>query len=290
VHPDGHVNDVRFVPDLVPRLRELVPGPRIFLGDRQFCIPKDMALYATEEDHFLIRWHKNVPFTRDTTKSMRTGVDGQGRKYHEEWGWLCRAKHKHRRWLRRITLERPGEEPIIVVSDLVDADRYPAVDLLELYLARWGIERVFQQVTEVFGLEGLIGSSPEATLFQFAFCLVLYNILQVIRAYVSQGSGHPMAEVSTEKLFLDVQNQLIAWNELTEPAETIEVILPMDRKATCTRLRKLLGNAWTEVWRKSPRQTRRPPAHIRKRSHSSAFRLLQANQRPKSMPAKHSTG
>src|SRR5271155_1655689 len=31
VHPDGHANDVRFVPDLLPRLRDLVPGPRIFL-------------------------------------------------------------------------------------------------------------------------------------------------------------------------------------------------------------------------------------------------------------------
>jgi hypothetical protein len=290
VHPDGHVNDVRFVPDLVPRLRELVPGPRIFLGDRQFCIPEHMTLYGTEKDHFLIRWHKNVPFTRDTTEAVRTGVDAQGRKYHEEWGWLGREKHKHRQRVRRITLERPGAEPIILVTDLVDADHYPAADLLELYLARWGIERVFQQVTEVFGLDGLIGSSPEATLFQFAFCLVLYNILQVIRAYVSQGSGHPVAEVSTEKLFLDVQNQLIAWNELMEPAETIEVILPMDLKATCARLRKLLDKAWTEVWRKAPQQKRRPAAHTGKRSHSSAFRLLQANRRPTSKPATASTG
>jgi hypothetical protein len=289
-HPDGHVNDVRFVPDLVPRLRELVPGPRIFLGDRQFCAPEHMALYANGEDHFLIRWHKNVPFTRDTTEPMRTGVDAKGRKYHEEWGWLGGPNNKHRRRVRRITLERPGAESIILVTDLMDADRYPAADLLELYLARWGIERVFQQVTEVFGLAGLIGSSPEATLFQFAFCLVLYNILQVIRAYVSQGSGHALAEVSTEKLFLDVQNQLIAWNELIEPKETIEVILALDLKATCTRLRKLLDKAWTETWRKAPQQTRRPAAHSGKRSHSSAFRLLQANRRPKSKPATPSTG
>src|SRR5207248_1144363 len=138
-------------------------------------------------------------------------------------------------------------EDIILVTDLEDAERYSATDLLELYLCRWGIERVFQQVTEVFGLQGLIGSSPEATLFQFSFCLVLYNILQVVRAYVAQASNHRVADVSTEKLFLDVQNQLIAWNELLEPKETLKQIQPVDLKQTCARLKQLLRKVWKDV-------------------------------------------
>lgn len=289
-HADGQANDIRFVPQLVPRLRELVPGPRLFVADRQFCNVEHLPLYVADQDHFLIRYHKNVTFTRDRTRPVRRGADAQGRAYHEEWGWLGRPGHKKRRWVRRITLQRPGAEAVILVTDLVDPDRYAAADVLELYLARWGIERVFQQVTEVFGLEGLIGSSPEATLFQFAFCLVLYNIVQVIRAYVAQGSGQAVADVSTEKLFLDVQNQLIAWNELVGPKATLAVIEPFDLKATCAQLRKLLGGAWTEVWRKAPRQHRRPAPHPGKRRHSSAFRLLQATRRPKSKPAKGSTG
>jgi hypothetical protein len=36
-------------------------------------------------------------------------------------------------------------------------------------LQRWGIEQVFQKVTEVFHLQGLIGGTPKATIFQFAF-------------------------------------------------------------------------------------------------------------------------
>ena len=45
-----------------------------------------------------------------------------------------------------------------------------------------GIERMFQQVAEVFHLATLIGGSPEATVFQLAFCLLLYNMIQVVRA------------------------------------------------------------------------------------------------------------
>jgi hypothetical protein len=41
-------------------------------------------------------------------------------------------------------LVRPGEETIILLTDLLDAAQYPATALLELYGARWSIERVFQ--------------------------------------------------------------------------------------------------------------------------------------------------
>jgi hypothetical protein len=275
VHPDGQVNDIRFVPDLVPQVRALVPGPRIFLGDRQFCNLEHLPWYVADGDHFLIRYHNNVTFTRDTTRPPRTGVDKEGRPYEEEWGWLGRAGHKQRRYMRRITLHRPQTEPVIVLTDLEDADAYPATDLLDLYLCRWGIERVFQQVTEVFGLEGLIGSSPEATLFQFSFCLVLYNILQVVRAYVAHGNNRTVAEVSTEKLFLDVQNQLIGWNELMDTAATTRLIQPLTLKQTRARLQKLLSDNWQEVWKKAPPQKRHPPQHSGKRCHRSAYRVLQ---------------
>jgi hypothetical protein len=36
----------------------------------------------------------------------------------------------------------------------------------QLYLIRWGIEQVFQQVTKVFMLSELIGTTPEGTIFQ----------------------------------------------------------------------------------------------------------------------------
>jgi hypothetical protein len=289
-HPDGHANDVRFVPELLPRIRQVVPGPRLFLGDRQFCLVQHLELYLAEGDHFLIRYSKNVSFSRDPQRPVRTGQDAAGHRIVEEWGWLGRVNHRQRRYVRRVTVQRPADESIAVVTDLLDADAYPAVDLLALYHERWGIERVFQQVTEVFGLQGLIGSSPAATVFQFAFCLVLYNLLQVVRAYVARGSDHRIAEVSTEKLFLDVQNQLIAWTELATPADTLRLIGPLDLEATCRRLRELLERAWKEVWRKSPAQKRSPPCHTGHRGHVSAHRLLQEQHGGKSKPANSSSG
>jgi hypothetical protein len=294
-HADGHANDVRFVPDLLPSVRGAVSGPRIYLGDRQFCNLQHLPLYLAAGDHFLIRYHKNVSFTPDPTRPARNGVDRSGRPYREEWGVLGGVQHRLRCLVRRITLERPGSEPISVITDLGvaldDADRYPAADLLDLYLARWNIERAFQQVTEVFNLQGLIGSSPEASVFQFAFCLLMYNILQVLRAYVADGGGKKVSEVSTEKLFLDVQNQMIGCHELLGPQEIIrllEALAALDATATRARLTNLLGGIWTERWRKSKPQTRGHPQHKGKRCHTSAYRILEEARTAKPKPQRGS--
>ena len=118
--------------------------------------------------------------------------------------------------MRRITLYRPGEKDVILVTNLCDADGVPAVDLLTVYLNRWGIERMFQQVTEVFGLEHLIGTRPEGVIFQFAMCLLLYNLIQVVRGVIAVESERQREEISGEKLFQDVQRQMIAWSETVD--------------------------------------------------------------------------
>ena len=47
--------------------------------------------------------------------------------------------NRSRRFVRRLTLTRPGAEAIILVPDLLDVMRYPAAELFTVYLARWGI-------------------------------------------------------------------------------------------------------------------------------------------------------
>jgi len=79
-----------------------------------------------------------------------------------------------------------AQESIVVITDLEDAAKYPAAQLMETYRKRHQIEKVFQKTTEVFGLQRLIGSSPLAGLFQFAYCLLLHNIVQTLLGYVAE--------------------------------------------------------------------------------------------------------
>ena len=87
---------------------------------------------------------------------------------------------------------------MIAVTDLLDGDQYPAAAIMELYLHRWQIETVFQEITELFYLRKLIGCTPEAVTFQAAFCMVIYNIVQVMKAYVAKvGPSTPLTVMPT---------------------------------------------------------------------------------------------
>ena len=181
--------------------------------------------------------------------------------------------------MRRLTLYRPGEEPIILLTDLLDAQQYPANALLDLYLARWSIERVFQQITEIFHLQTLIGTTPQGTVFQWAFCLLLYNLVQVVRAYVATAQARPVPTISTELLFDDVHRQLVAFTELVPPVQ-VEPLFPLlssvdDLRAQLTHV---LATVWTPRWLKAPAKKRRAPAPrtLIRGNQTSVYRLMTA--------------
>jgi len=284
---DGEVSDTPLLPELLEQVRHWVPGPRLHVADRLFCDLDQPGLFTRDpNDHFLVRWNRRVQFHRDRSRAVVTGFDEQRRMYKQDWGWIGQEGDPRRRYVRRIWLTRPGQEDVILLTDLVDERKYPPGDLLAVYLERWGIERMFQQVTEVFHLKSLIGSTPQATVFQAAFCFLLHNMIQVMRAYVAQGQKLEVKEISSENLFYDTQRQLIAWNELLRPRDTVRLLATTWTAAqVARRLRELLHGQWTERWRKAPRKkpTPHPDRKYLEGGHTSVYRLLiNARQRRRS--------
>lgn len=276
--PDAHANEARLVPRLLPGVREQVPGPRLWMADRQFGDLAQTRRCTEHGDHCVFRLHKKSQFTVDAQQPVFRGVDAAGRAWVDERGTL----HSSRQGvmpMRRITLQRPGREPIEIVTDLLDGTRYPANDLLELYRQRWGIEQVFQKVSEVFHLDRLIGSSPKAVVFQGAFCMVLYNLLQVVRTIIADTQDQPPAKISTFNLFHDLNRQLTVLHYLVPPDSLLNALRTCatsirDLKA---HLHKTLGQAWTKRWLKSPPKKHHPPPVKHKRGaagHFSIHRVL----------------
>jgi hypothetical protein len=277
--PDGDASEKPLVGVLTPRTRQCTGGPRLFVGDRFFGdLVQAAHLTAQAGDHFLLRAHSGAVFQADPSRPEQRGTDAAGRRYVEAWGWFGSVNNKRRRYVRRIHLARPEEkDDLVLVTDLVDERRYLVADLLWLYRQRWGIERMFQQVTEVFRLERLIGGTPQACIFQFAFCLLLYNLMQVVRALIANAKPCAVEEISTEKLFDDVARHLTAWTVLITPRQTVAYFSDVPTSARLSqKLHRLLNGVWSETWRKSPQQNRRPRTrHPRRRTHASVHRLLQ---------------
>ena len=281
VHPDGDANEVALVGDLVPEVRKIIAGARLWLVDRAFCDLTQPAHFQKHGDHYLVRYHPKVKFHADPKRPARTGRDQHGRTYTEQWGWLGGPEDPRRQAVRLLTLPKVtdgGKKDLILVTDLLDANEYPAADLLALYAERWGIENMFQQVTEVFGLAALIGGTPQACLFQFAFCLLLYDMIQIVRAFVAEAQHRKCEELSSEKLFDDVEKQLISWYVMLDAETTVAYFKHVPNVDQLQRrLQKLLASPWSETWLKSPppKNPRRQRETTKKREHSSVYRILQ---------------
>ncbi len=277
----GEANDKRFTGELVEQVRQVKSEPIVWVADSAFCDLTQPAHFASREgDHFLVRYHAGIPFFEDKEKAAESGTDKLGRKYSQSWGWLGSPNNRRRIYVRRIEVARQGKKPLIPITDLLESDRYPATDLLELYRERWAIESVFQQVTQVFGLKHLIGGTPKASVFQLAFCMIIDNMLQVVRAYIAQGNNVEPQDVSVEKVFEDVEEQLVAWNIVIDlDVTTDHFSRPLTLNQLQKRLEQLLGNAWRERWRKAPPQTRAPVRPkknqtVGRSGHNSVYRIL----------------
>jgi hypothetical protein len=209
----------------------------------------------------------------------RAGRDSQGRRVVQEWGWLGKVEKEGRVEVRRITLDLGDGRSIGIVTDLSDEVAFPAEAVLATYQARWGIETVFHQITEVFSLKHLIGTGPKAVLYQMSFRLLLYNALQVVRLHLASHRACAAGAISNEKLFDDVRRQLIS------VAELIEVDLLLCLLGTVpsadelrSRLHVRLDGVWTERWRKGPSSGGGGHKKLKKRvlgNHTSTYRVLQ---------------
>jgi hypothetical protein len=280
--PDGHANEAKLVPQLLPAIRERLPGINLWMADQQFGDLAQVRRCTESGDHCVLRLHPKSQFAPDAQQPAGHGVDRLDRAWVDEIGTLHSTRQGNLR-VRRITLHRDDQKPLQVITDLLDVEIYPANDLLELYRQRWGIEQVFQKVSEVFHLNHLIGSSPQAIIFQAALCMMLYNLLQVVRGIVADTQNRPASTISTFNLLYDLNRELITLHFLVPPDELLAAL--RERAASIKDLRaylyKRLSKAWTDRWIKSPPKKRhtKPTKHKRATGgHFSIHRVLVENR------------
>jgi Transposase DDE domain len=280
-HLDGEAGEVALTEALLPKLAAAAgpEKPWIVVLDRLYCNLSFPQQVIKAGGHFLIRYCANTTFVPDASRPAVQGRDAQGDRFVQEWGWLGKVEKADRQYVRRITKSLAGGKEIGVITDLLDEAKYPAEALLSTYQSRWGIETVFHQITEVFSLRHLIGTRPQAVLFQLSFCLLLYTALQVVRAHLASHQRCQAKRISNEKLFYDVKRQLVAVSELIKTDRLIRLLGPVPTAAELRQgLRERWRGAWSERWWKKPSSGRGGHQKVKTRvlgNHTSTYRVLQ---------------
>jgi hypothetical protein len=278
-HLDGEAGEAALTEDLLPQMAAAAAG-RLWLVvlDRLYCNLGFPRRVLDAGGHFLIRYCSNTTFVADPARAAQESLDAKGRRIVQEWGRLGKVDGPRAFYVRRITLYLADGKVLSVITDLLDKAAYPAEDLLAIYHKRWGIERVFHQITDVFSLKHLIGSSPEAVLFQLSFCLLLYNTLQVVRTYLALHQKCEAEEISNEKLFYDLRRQMVALDEMIEEERLLDLLGEVPTAVELREhLRENLQGVWSKRWWKAPSSGGGGHKKVKTRvlgNHTSIYRVL----------------
>lgn len=161
-------------------LWQTVPDQSLVLIDRLYIQANVLVPLMTQghDRHWLVRARASVAF-----KSIRRLGPGDELV---EFTVREEARRKdlslpHRFDARVIRYERKGHRPQLLITSLVDPDRYPADEIRALYHERWEIELGFGEIkTDMLErLETIRSKSPSAVAQEMWGLLIAYNLIRL---------------------------------------------------------------------------------------------------------------
>jgi hypothetical protein len=232
----------------------------IVLGDRLYDSYRDIALLKRKgvDSVFGKRSSRKCDFRKGRKLGLydhvvswqKPGYNSTRYASREEWESLPPTMEMRE---SRITVMRPGYKTrtVIIVTTLVDADKYPLTELMSLFAQRWYCELDLRSIKRSLGMTHLNCKTPEAVRKELWTYLLAYN---AIRAR--------MAEAAATH---DVEPRMLSF---TAAKTLINAITPLLQKATgdeYARIEKELLHAIAAAilkkrpGRKEPRAVKRRP-------------------------------
>lgn len=196
----------------------------VLLGDRAFASFAHFALLLGQSLHGLFRAHQkqiinfrqgrrhNVPGRKrvkgqPTSRWLkRLGVKDQLVEYSkpkERPVWLTEADYVQlpatlvvRELHYRIT--RPGcrTKSVTLVTTLLDAERYPAADLAELYGQRWNIETNLRHLKQTMKMDVLHCETVDGILKELTVFALVYNLVRAVMCAAAERQHVPVDRIS----------------------------------------------------------------------------------------------
>lgn len=194
-----HQHELRLLSSLLDHFK---PGDLV-LADRGFSSYVLLALLLVRGVASVFRLHQAR--SSDLRRGQRLGKDDRlmvWQKPPEKPRWLPQS------WWKNIPAELPVRvlrfqlrqrgyrvESVTLVTTLIDAQKFPAHEIAELYARRWQIELWFRDIKTSMGMEVLRCLSPDMLHKELEMFFIAYNFIRCLMAQA--GKRH---EVRLERL------------------------------------------------------------------------------------------
>lgn len=203
-----------------------VPEKSLVIVDRNFLVKKDLIHLETSGDrHWLSRAKSNTKWA----VREKLGRDD----YLVEWD--VNETGLPTTWtLRAIRYKKKGFDDVTLLTSLLDAEMYPAKELIELYHERWELEIGYDEVkTHLLDRRESIRSKKPAGVSQELWGIAIaYNLVRVEMEAVAAEAEVPPTRISFTTSLAMIREELLG---LTLPRMT-----PGAVPASLNRLRRRL--------------------------------------------------
>ena len=180
----------------------------IVLGDKAFCSYYDTVSLQARGVDSVATLARRAP-VREARSVARLGQDDLlikwPRPYYykqlpcsrEEWEQL--PKELNLRQIK-VTVDRPGYRPQVfyVVTTLLDVEKYPAAEIVELYIKRWDVELFFRDIKTTIGMDVLRCQTPEMIRKEILMHFIAYNCIRRLM-YEAAGEANMAVRVVSFK-------------------------------------------------------------------------------------------
>jgi len=192
---------------LVAELWDEIPDDSLVLADRGFLSYMSLLELVADRSnrHFLFRLKSNTRY-----EEMERLADGT------VLALLDPPKHLLRKEpdlpgpieIRVIEYQHEGGEQCRVATTLIDADRYPAQELIELYHERWEVEIAFDEVKThmLERKESLRSKKPEGVYQELWGLLLVYNLVRREMLLTAEASDLPPSRISFRSSLLWIRD------------------------------------------------------------------------------------
>jgi len=157
----------------------------IFLGDKGFCSFYDVHSFKERGVDSVITLARRKPVSAAEAVKV-LGKDD----VLVHWKRPSQSKTPYSNWhelpedllLRQIkvTIDQPGfrSTSFYIITTLLDATKYPADDIADLYFQRWQVELNFRDLKTTLGMDILRCKSPEMVRKEIIMYFIAYNCLR----------------------------------------------------------------------------------------------------------------
>ena len=248
----------------ITRITELHPELRsgdIFVADRAFCSYHHFCLLVARSAHAVIRMHHRLiadfrpgrkhcqpgktPMYRGQPKSRQIKLFGKTDQIIEWFRPATKQKNLSKEEylqmpesivVREIQYQitEPGfrSKTIVVITTLIDEEKYTAEKIAALYGLRWEIETAFNHLKTTMGMDILNCKTPDGIKKELCAYAMVYNLVRLVILQAAKQQRVPPKKIS----FVDA----LRWLAAASPGQALcpLIIIPTRHRRFQPRTRK----------------------------------------------------